>query len=562
MTFLPIVGRELRVAARRKETYRTRALVAGTVVALSALVFLLSSNDNPQQIGTRLFTVASGGLLAWCLFAGAALTADCLSEEKREGTLGLLFLTDLKGYDVVLGKLATTSVNALYSLLAALPVLALPLLLGGVSPGEWGRMALTCLNAMFLSLTIGLAVSSVSFDGRKAVAGTACLILLFAVGLPGLGMWLEIKSGAKGAGESLGLPSPLYAFAHALDRPYRAGAAKFWMSSLTIQLLAWLFLAAASRAAKVVWHDRPRRSDFNGWRAAWRSWSLGSETERRALRMRLLDINPILWRSGRERWKGRGVWVGLGIIACVWLGAALEYGDDFVGQPSYLAAAILMASWLKLTVAAEAAYAFSEDRRSGALELLLSTPLDVREIVQGQLQALQRHFLAPGVVVLGIAFLGFLLAVADESLGSERSALTATWVAGIVMLVADVAALAVVGMWMGLTQKNANHAAGATTGRILLLPWAVYAFGMLWLAAAGLAVNYRIGVGWPFFLGLWFVPGLVVDAAFGFWAWHKLHKEFRFVAAERFTPQPLWWKRLVSGSESKPGPPSGSRTGS
>ena len=160
MTFLPIVGRELRVAARRKETYRARALVAGTVVALSALVFLLSSNDNPQEIGTRLFTVASGGLLAWCLFAGAALTADCLSEEKREGTLGLLFLTDLKGYDVVLGKLATTSVNALYSLLAALPVLALPLLLGGVSPGEWGRMALVCLNAMFLSLTIGLAAGS------------------------------------------------------------------------------------------------------------------------------------------------------------------------------------------------------------------------------------------------------------------------------------------------------------------------------------------------------------------------------------------------------------------
>ena len=29
-------------------------------------------------------------------------TADSLSAEKREGTLGLLFLTDLRGYDVVL----------------------------------------------------------------------------------------------------------------------------------------------------------------------------------------------------------------------------------------------------------------------------------------------------------------------------------------------------------------------------------------------------------------------------------------------------------------------------
>ena len=32
------------------------------------------------------------------------MTADCLSEEKREGTLGLLFLTDLRGYDIVVSS--------------------------------------------------------------------------------------------------------------------------------------------------------------------------------------------------------------------------------------------------------------------------------------------------------------------------------------------------------------------------------------------------------------------------------------------------------------------------
>ena len=66
--------------------------------------------------------------MIYCLFSGRISTADCLSEEKREGTLGLLFLTDLKGYDVVLGKLAATSVSAFYGLLAALPVLAVPVL--------------------------------------------------------------------------------------------------------------------------------------------------------------------------------------------------------------------------------------------------------------------------------------------------------------------------------------------------------------------------------------------------------------------------------------------------
>jgi len=39
--------------------------------------------------------------------AACALTADTLSGESREGTLGLLFLTDLRSWDVTLGKLAS-----------------------------------------------------------------------------------------------------------------------------------------------------------------------------------------------------------------------------------------------------------------------------------------------------------------------------------------------------------------------------------------------------------------------------------------------------------------------
>jgi hypothetical protein len=74
----------------------------------------------------------------WCLFEGPRNTADALSEEKREGTLGLLFLTDLKGYDVVLGKLLATSLTSFYGVLAIVPPLSIPLLLGGVTVGSSG----------------------------------------------------------------------------------------------------------------------------------------------------------------------------------------------------------------------------------------------------------------------------------------------------------------------------------------------------------------------------------------------------------------------------------------
>ncbi len=38
--------------------------------------------------------------------ASVVITADCISRERREGTLSLLFLSTMKGRDVVLGKLA------------------------------------------------------------------------------------------------------------------------------------------------------------------------------------------------------------------------------------------------------------------------------------------------------------------------------------------------------------------------------------------------------------------------------------------------------------------------
>src|SRR4029077_3158439 len=123
--------------------------------------------QSPSELGGSIFMWLSGFAFIYCLMAGARNTADCLSEEKREGTLGLLFLTDLKGYDVVLGKLAATSLNSFYGLLAIFPVLAIPLLLGGVTPGEFWRMALPLFNTLFCSLCAVIRVSSWSGGERQ-----------------------------------------------------------------------------------------------------------------------------------------------------------------------------------------------------------------------------------------------------------------------------------------------------------------------------------------------------------------------------------------------------------
>src|SRR6266699_3061131 len=168
VTFLPIVARELRVASRRRSTYFVRAGAALLVIIAGTWLFLMMHRETaPREMALVLFGTLTGSAVLYCLLSGVRSTADCLSQEKREGTLGLLFLTDLNGLDVVLGKLAATSLNGLYGVLAVVPMLAIPLLMGGVTLGEFGRMALVAVNTLFFSLAVGILAPRSAARRRK-----------------------------------------------------------------------------------------------------------------------------------------------------------------------------------------------------------------------------------------------------------------------------------------------------------------------------------------------------------------------------------------------------------
>src|SRR5277367_3673323 len=154
MTFLPIVARELRVASRRRATYWSRSIIALAGILIGVAIHVYTSDAPPPIPAQALFLFMGMLGYLYCITVGLRAT-DCLSEEKREGTLGLLFLTDLKGYDVVIGKLVATSLNAFYGLMAIVPLLAIPLLMGGITNGEYWRTALVLVNTFMFSLTVG-----------------------------------------------------------------------------------------------------------------------------------------------------------------------------------------------------------------------------------------------------------------------------------------------------------------------------------------------------------------------------------------------------------------------
>lgn len=151
MSFPPIVERELRLAARQRGLFRLRGLVALLTSAVVGVLVLASYATSSNQMGGTVFSWMLGIAYVYCLFEGLR-GADAISRETREGTLGLLFLTNLRAYDVIFGKLASVSIRSFQGFFAFLPVLAVTLILGGVTPGEFWRAALTLCCTLFLAL--------------------------------------------------------------------------------------------------------------------------------------------------------------------------------------------------------------------------------------------------------------------------------------------------------------------------------------------------------------------------------------------------------------------------
>jgi hypothetical protein len=206
---------------------------------------------------------------------------------------------------------------------------------------------------------------------------------------------------------------------------------------------------------------------------------------------------------------------------------------------------------LKFWVASEASRKLGDDHRSGALELVLSTPLSVPEILHGLILSLRRQFFWPAALVV-LADLAFMLA-GYRSYGVSGDQYW-IWVclAGITVFVADLYTLCWVGLWIGVTAKHPNRAAGMTLFRILAIPWIVWFAALIFSSMVSMWNRLENSPG--YLLGLWFLLSMVNDVAHFGWAHHRLHQHLRQVATERFTaPRARRWPFSAARRAAGPG---------
>jgi hypothetical protein len=526
MTLLPIVARELRVAARRRETYWTRLSLAIAAIVIGSMIFVFTVGFPPNFTGRFIFQCLAGLLFLYCLVYGRRATADSISYEKREGTLGLLFLTDLKGHDIVLGKLAATSMRGFYGLMAVFPVLAVPLLLGGITNGEFWRMVLVLVNTFLFSLAIGIFGSALSRDFRHAM-GANLLFLVIYMGLgPAVGLLLSYFSGLFIP--RLFFSCPAYSFYLCSDAQYALQSQNFWWSLGVSHGLTWFLILLASWVVPRAWHDQPTHVGKSTWRGFWERWNYGAFSKRAAFRYRLLNVNPFYWLASRVTRKTAHVWTFLFLMGVWWLVGWAMSGSVWFDPSVAILTVLMLNCTFKVWITIEAGQQLAEDKRAGAFELLLTVPLKVQEILQGQLLALRRQFAMPLVVVV-IAELLLMALVSRRP--SEYGPFF--WLAGIAMLLLDITALIWVGMATALTARSHNHATFSSVTRVLGLPWA-----FLGLVVGTCHVYYGVALGkeWApgtnFYVGLWFGLGTVIDLILGLTSWQLLRKRFHQLALQ------------------------------
>jgi hypothetical protein len=546
MTFLPIIDRELRVRARQAGTYNGR-WVAVLLACLVSLPFLL--NDNPRgggPDGKTYFTILSALAFAYCLFGGARVTSDCLSSEKREGTLGLLFLTHLKGYDVVLGKLVSNSLSSFYGLLAVMPVFGLALLMGGVTGGEFWRVTLVLINTLFFSLAVGLWISARSKDEHRILVATNLLLAGLAGGFVLIDFVLFQNSESEPGLWSL--LSPGFGCYLAFDLPYKSLAGKFWESLGLVHIAAWFFLGLAARA--VLHYRQDELNTESTMRSVAPQASALASTARHKARQQDMSINPVLWLAQHQSGKKTLIWSLFGL--CIGLSLFNVYLSLYMGGVSsrsglFYVLALLspIASFiLWYAVAAAVCRFFVQARRNGTMELLLSTPVSDRTLFQGLRLHLKKLLAGPVLclvlVQLASRFVA-LMANANMSQPVSTGLLVQVLLAAVSVIVHTIA-LCYVGLWLSLSLKKPGQATIRTWMYVMLLPYLfcsfpISAFMPIGIRGGSLLIPMLLGSNPLFFIlvNVWLIR----------WARRHLDKGIRSTAMRHLTgepPPPPHWR--------------------
>jgi ABC-type transport system involved in multi-copper enzyme maturation permease subunit len=483
----PVIRRELRAQARQPFSYWLRTVAVGAML-LATMVFALNRDPAPGT-GAELLTYLHGCLFVPILILVPIMTADCLSRERREGTLSLLFLTNLRPFDIVVAKATAHALRAFTFWLATLPALTLPFLIGGAG---WEHAVLSVLfNFMALCIALGAGVLASSWSKSWARAVASALVVgaafWFAFCLVNMAATLTIVfSRTSGLPDRpwqeffdldairFGIALPVIGVG-AIVKDFRLPGmlSKWLLAESAMALMAFLFLcfclSVAARNLRKHWREEPP-SLFAQWLERKFTTPIIAVNLLRRWMRRTLEHNPIGWLEQRT-WSGRTLmWVWLAVVTSIYITvfSGLSFTPDV-----YEALQGAVAWSLALGVAFTAAGSFRRERETGVLELLLVSPTSSGQILSGRVRGLWAQFFPALALLFGIW--AFLFTFGERGHSFARLVFYATLLLS----------LPVIGLYFSLKQRSFFSAMLWTLGIGCALPVLMQVVLAVWLPVGG-----------------------------------------------------------------------------
>lgn len=340
--------------------------------------------------------------------AGMSFFATAVTEEKEEGTLGLLKMAGMSRGAILLGKSTSRLLSSALLLVIQFPFLLLAITLGGVLYGQVAAAGITLLSFLAFTANVALLFSVLCKRSGSAVAFTLIVILIrlwgpqilsaivtaprtFLASLDDFALWFDRTSPIQrlGAIMTTGFAESLFSPQIGLDV---AG-------SIVCFALSWLLFDKFTENEKA--GDPSRGLVF-----------------RRQGRLRLLSpgrvwSNPLLWR---EFYFGAGGWsmmavltaayglVAVAIAAFLWYDAGGSIDPFTLADRSGPALFIAMLVAAVIHMSALASRIFHDEWKWKTLDALLLLPRPISQIAWtksfGALMGLVPAFLYMGLAVL------------------------------------------------------------------------------------------------------------------------------------------------------------------
>ena len=173
----PVLARELKQRMRGKLTWLVVTGYLAILALILRFVYLGASQSSGSDFGNPLASASVGrSIFHWLLFfmlmlvcfIVPGLTASAISGERERQTLVSLQVTMLRPRSIVLGKLLASLAFTAFLVMASLPLLSVPFLVGGVSATEVVKgVVMVLLTAVVLAC---LAVASSALLRRTQAA--------------------------------------------------------------------------------------------------------------------------------------------------------------------------------------------------------------------------------------------------------------------------------------------------------------------------------------------------------------------------------------------------------